>query len=149
MLITSTVSFPTTFSKAFTLYQRTQLALNLGKRAFKKTVGKGENVSNQNFLFFRQCFLLFLKRNLSFLFTSTFRWSISNAFNFDNSKIILFNNRIILEIISRADSVVRGKVPNKSYKTILPCKHPQIIHILCCRHICNTLPFLRCEVGKN
>ena len=39
-----------------------------GKEALENIVGKGENAGNQHFLLFPQCFLLYKRQTLSFMF---------------------------------------------------------------------------------
>ena len=55
-----------------------------GKEAFQNIVGKGENVGYQRFLFFPQCFLLYQRQKLSFMFIL----SSANAWNLDKAKFL-------------------------------------------------------------
>ena len=58
----------------------------LYKKPFENTVGKGENVGNQHFLFFSTMFSTLPKTN--FYFSVTFILLYANAFNLDQSKIL-------------------------------------------------------------
>ena len=62
------------------------------KKPFENIVGKGENAGNQHFLLFPQCFLPFLLQN-SF-FKSHLILLSANAFNLDQSKILLFGKEL-------------------------------------------------------
>ena len=78
--------------------------MTLGKRPFKNIVGKGENAGNQHFLLSPQWFQLFptqssISKSQCFLpirnkFSVAFNLSFANAFNLDQSKILLFGKKL-------------------------------------------------------
>ena len=55
-----------TFLACLTLYHTTLTFNDLGQEDFVNIVGKGENVGNQHFLLFLQCFLLYQEQKSSF-----------------------------------------------------------------------------------
>ena len=59
----------------------------MGKEAIENILGKGENVGNQHFLLFPQCFLSLLNK---FQFLATLFLSSANALNLRQSKTLLF-----------------------------------------------------------
>ena len=65
--------------------------MTLNKRPSENTVRKGENASDQHFLIFAQCFLPFSQQDSYF----QPHLSSANAFNFDWSRILLFDKKII------------------------------------------------------
>ena len=69
---------------SFTLY----LAIPTFNDPFENIVGKGKNAGNQHFLLFPQYFLP-VPRQIS-VFESHLFFSSANAFNLDQSKILLF-----------------------------------------------------------
>ena len=71
-----------------TLYHTIPLVTALKKRPFENIVGKGENAGNQHFLLFPQFFHPSQKEFLCFLVT--FKLLSANAFNLDQSKILVF-----------------------------------------------------------
>ena len=55
-----------TFLACLTLYHTILTFNDLGQEDFVNIVGKGENVGNQHFLLFLQCFLLYQEQKSSF-----------------------------------------------------------------------------------
>ena len=66
--------------------------MTLKKMPFEKIVGKGENAGNQHFLLFPQCFTTQSVRKI--IFSAAFILSSANAFNLDQSKILLFGKEL-------------------------------------------------------
>ena len=54
-------------SQGLTLYNTILTFLNLEEKPLENTEGKGENVGNQHFHLFQQCFLVFLEEISTFL----------------------------------------------------------------------------------
>ena len=61
--------------------------------AFENIMGKGENAGNHHFLIFLQCFLPFPNQVLIFYLNNILL--SANAFNLDQSKILLFGKELI------------------------------------------------------
>ena len=80
-------------------HQQVSLCGNgLNNRPFKN-VGKGENVGNQDFLLFPQCFLFYPYHN-NFSFSATFTLLSANAFNLDLTKILLFGKELSMYLLN-------------------------------------------------
>ena len=71
----------------------TRINFYLYKKRFESIVGKGENAGNQHFVRFPQCFLPILKQ---ISISVTFILLSANAFNLDQSKILLFGKKLTL-----------------------------------------------------
>ena len=71
------------------------------EEGFRKLRGKRRNAGNQIFFLFPQCFLLYQKKNLSFL--ATFYLSSANSFNLVMSKSLSFGKGLIPKQINDTD----------------------------------------------
>ena len=81
--------------KELTLYHTIPTFNDLEGESFCKHCGKGENAGNQNFFLFQKCFLPFPKQIAIFQSHSFCR--LQNAFNFDWSKILSFDEELIAD----------------------------------------------------
>ena len=79
----------------------TQSALltTLSKNPFQNIAGKGENAGDQHFLFFRNCFQPYPSNHSSLskytiIILANFILSSANAFNLDQSRILLFGKEL-------------------------------------------------------
>ena len=77
-----------------TLYYAFPTFNDLKKKPFENRVGEGENGSNQHCLLFPTMFSTHPKTN--FIFSVTFSLLSANAFNLDQSKILLFGTELAL-----------------------------------------------------